>query len=375
MNRKKVYRFCQYGIGVLLVVLVVYNLQLLEKIEDYLPYAQFYIEKEQDQLTEDTAADLLEQNEESEKQYSFVVWKKEMKGAVQADDLGKEVDTEVYSLQGNSQILFPNVHALDRNDTTSCLISSALASKLFGNLDVKDLTIVYNKRIYVIEAVIAGEEPIFVHEAKKTEDTLFNRITLLGREDMNKALTGQRFSSKMDLNLQLLDYDIFRIILVAVNCLMLFAVLFYLLWKLFKIMKKSLKNRRLSPLIWKSVIQTAVVSILLVLVAGKLHLSSEYLPLELSDFSFMEKLLKEFSENVQLLLQTEKSVGELQQVRYLLSSFLVTILLVVFFLLYCLVGCLARRRRRRRTQWVNQLLVEPIEKKQSSKFMKRNRGA
>ena len=313
----------------LLVTGFIYNFILLEKVEKFSPYAQLYIGQESSRLNGESASELLSKNEQLERSYSLVIWTKKLNESLTVKEINKSVEADIFALQGNSQILFPDTLGLQNDNKTSCLISLGLANKTFGNSDVKGLSIVYNKKIYTVLGVVSSKESFFVYETDDKNVLGLNHITFLNKADTNKVLLKQAVNERFSVDSELLDYDIYRVFFAVITAILLFVLSAFFIFKSVKIIVRNIHERKQITKEKFVFLNMLVFSSALIFFIKKLQISSEYLPTQVSDFEFIKKLMDYSIENTQLLLQTEKYVGEFQQIQNLFALVLVTLLLFI----------------------------------------------
>lgn len=322
LNRWKIYR--QLTLLMLFLGFCA-NLTLITKLNQSLPYINLYIEQEGNRLNGRQAKEILEQNAKLESAYSVVIWGKKMKEPISSKELSKCIEGNILALQGDSQLLFPNSRSLGVSNEGECLISTALANKLFGNTNVTNLPIVYNKKSYEILSVIPSKEPFLIYQVNAKETIGLNRLTILSKEKVNKAVLTQQFAKVFSVEAQLLDYELFIIILVGMNLFLLVMLLCLIIWKMFILIQQPFQQKReRNELIIKGA-QFLLLLNLLVLFYHRFYISSEYLPTELSDFNFFNIQKDKFIENIKLLLQTEKYSAEFLLLKNLFSAYLITI--------------------------------------------------
>lgn len=309
------------------------NLSILRKIENFSSYIQLYIKNEANSFDGKKASELLTEATKKKQEYSFVIWGKKMQESIFSKELDKNIETDVFVLQGNSQILFPEVAALYADNKTQCLVSSTLATELFGNKDVKGLIIVYNKKKYEILSTIPSKQSFFVYESADKEVAGMDRVTVFSPSKTNKVLLTKKFENQFSLKADLLDYDIFRVLLVIFNCLLLLITILVTSLFIYKNRKKYvLKHVKSNDVIVGLWLLSLVV--MLVLFIQQFKISSEYLPAQLSDFSFFTNQKEKLADNLLILLQSKKYEKEFSYLANLWTMFVSS--LTIFLLL---IGC------------------------------------
>jgi hypothetical protein len=331
MNRRqKVLKHFPVILGFFLIIGFSFNLIWLEELKQFSPYVQLIIKNEGSQLDGKRANDLLAENEQLDKQFSFVVWGKKNDELVSVKELNTEVKTDVLALQGNSQLLFPKTPGLHGENTTECLVSSSLANKLFGNTTVKGLSIVYNNRKYQVLSVIPSDRSFFVYESKSEAVTGLDRLTILSGNQVNKNLLKQEFSERFSLDSQLLDYDIFRLLLGVINGLLLLLFLGFFIWL-------SIRSEKRKEGLTRRLFSMAGVTcslVLFILLTENFSITSEYLPTQASDFDFVKVLLDRMATSAELFLESGKYASERQIMMYVLSIAVMTFSLFLVSFIY-----------------------------------------
>ncbi|WP_161842922.1 hypothetical protein [Candidatus Enterococcus huntleyi] len=320
----------------LFLVGLVYNLLTIHKLAEFSSFVQFSIENQDSQLDGKRAHELLQKNETLTEGFSMVIWGRKGEESLVAKELGNSAETQVFALQGNSQILFPNSPGLLPDNQKECLISSALATKLFGSTQVKGLALIYQKKTYQVLAVVPSSHSFFVYEARNKEVTGLNRLTLLSKEHTNKPLLKETLGERLGVTGQVLDYDIYRIFLLFVNTLLLFFMVAVSTWQLFFATKSIFQQRKLTKEWSLRCLFWLLLLVVCYFLVKKTQISSEYLPTKMSDFAFFESLGKRMIDNSRLLLQSAKYPGEFHYIEGLLKTVVVTGALLIVSLIHTL---------------------------------------
>ena len=173
---KKLERYWIFVLGMLLVLIVTYEINELEQLS-YISDWNTYILSEPIQTEQ--AQDLL--NEWTDK--NLVFWS-DIKGIKASEPISER--TAVVSLvqvKGDLRHLLPMMASISLDDTTGCVIDTALAEALFGSISVTGQTVQINNREYIVRAVIPAPEYTVVIQLPKTGENVVDRLTKQGEDE------------------------------------------------------------------------------------------------------------------------------------------------------------------------------------------------
>ena len=163
MKRKKYKKW----LGILFFALLlccfwksVQNLQVLENSH----VKMILYEENQSAYTGAYAAEVLKKNAEQENPVNATFWGNQGKDRITGTDLGRSQSCEILAVCGNTQNLYPSAPALFTGEEENCLISEGTAYELFGDTDVRGLSVNYQGKTFTVRGVIAQKQPLFVYE-------------------------------------------------------------------------------------------------------------------------------------------------------------------------------------------------------------------
>ena len=107
---------------------------------------------------------MLKKNAEQENSVNATFWGNQGKDMITGTDLGRSQSCEILTVCGNTQNSLSICPELFTGEESSCLISEGTAYELFGDTDVRGLSVNYQGRTFTVRGVIAQKQPLFVYE-------------------------------------------------------------------------------------------------------------------------------------------------------------------------------------------------------------------
>lgn len=284
-------------------------------------------------ITGEGASQLQRDNMKKDQQLSFVLWDSLENQKIENPEFKRDDDVEVITANGRTDLLFPNEPYLDFNDTGGCLLGKEAAIKLFGSSDVKDLTVDYNEKTYIVRGVLMGVQNVFVCQSNEPEYERFNRLTALrGEYDSPNGMV-QKISTQLEITGQRTEYETFF----SMTEIFLFLIPVLLaVWLVLKLRSyyKQAESRK-EKFIWLGVC-TAAVTLICVALFTNFTFTLDINPPMWSDFDYWQAWIEQRQDALTVFLKAEKSTPEILYIFYFLQSFFCN-LLAVFAVIFCAV--------------------------------------
>ena len=181
--------------------------RILDEISQKKKYTECFIENTQSREKEEwgiyprDALSYLEKEEKKDMPVSFTFWREKKDQTVENKELFRSGTFPVVEICGNSSLLFPGEFPLKKEDTEGCLIGEDTAWQLFGDTNVIGKTLIYGKKTYSIQGVLAKRD-IFVCQASKGSDLLFHNMTFYGDNYLEKEKIKEQLENEYNLNLK-----------------------------------------------------------------------------------------------------------------------------------------------------------------------------
>lgn len=195
---------------------------------------------------------------EQEKGVSFTAWAQEENKTVNAEATGRTKQVDLLWICGSSQQLLPYGAILNPEDDQGCLLDEETAAALFGSSQVEGMSLQVEGREWVIRGVFPSPRKLLIlQDTREGEGIAWNRITVSPKPGQSVRSAGEEFSVRHGITGTLLRWDFYQ----------------NLLWL------------------------------------------GELVPGKWSDFSGWSENIREKSQELRYLLQTEKSVMELEYLK------------------------------------------------------------
>jgi len=130
-------------------------------------------------ITGESAMEMQEKNRNSnEEKLNFTVWGSRKKQAVNFAEYGRTAEAEVFYLCGDSRLMFDGSAYIDEDDRNGCLISSDIAYDLFGNSKVKDVSIEYQGKEYIVRGLLTDRQNSMVIQAGRSAEDILDAVAI-----------------------------------------------------------------------------------------------------------------------------------------------------------------------------------------------------
>lgn len=192
-------------VGIMVYLLI--GKHILDEISRKKKYTECSIENTQSREKEEwgiysrDALSYLEKEEKKDVPLSFTFWREKKNQTIENKELFRSGTFPVVEICGNSSLLFPGEFPLEKEDMEGCLIGDDTARQLFGDTNVIGETLIYGKKTYSIRGVLAKRD-IFVCQASKDNDLLFNNITFYGDNYLEKEKIKEQLGNEYSLSLK-----------------------------------------------------------------------------------------------------------------------------------------------------------------------------
>lgn len=153
-------------------------------------------EENQSQYTGAYVREVLRDNENRENSVNATFWGSQGKDLVTGIELGRSQSCEILAVCGNTQNLYPSVPALFVDDKSGCLISESVALKLFGDTNVRGLSVKYGGHIFIVQGVIAQKHPIFIYETSSETVKGLNHVAVNQEHNVGLVEPDREFMSR-----------------------------------------------------------------------------------------------------------------------------------------------------------------------------------
>ena len=150
----------------------------------------------------------IEQDENLEQQNTAAAWTEQKEEIIADFSSGRTSKANVIAIYGSFHCLLPFGKNLSVEDTDGCLISQALAEKLFGDFPAEDRQIIWNGSTWTIRGVLRlPAHCLLVQTAGKNIDLSYNRISIPLKNGENRQITGENLILRNNLSAYVLRLD------------------------------------------------------------------------------------------------------------------------------------------------------------------------
>lgn len=189
---------------------------------------------------------------------SFTVWAQEENKTIEAEGFGRKKQADVLWICGSSQLLLPYGKILSPEDPAGCLVDEKTAFDLFGSRQVEGSRVTVDGRTWVVRGVFPSPGKLLIlQDSREGEEITWDRITVCRKPGQSVRSAGEDFLVRHGMDGTLLRWDFYQ------------------------------------DLSWLG----------------------ELVPGKWSDFSGWSENIREKSQELRQLLQTEKSAVELEYLR------------------------------------------------------------
>ncbi len=217
-------------------------------------------------------------------------------------------ETTAFALHGRSDYLLETIWVLDTESTESCIVSSALSYKLFGNADGKGLNLQYNGHSYEIVDIIKHEENLFFYEPTEHMGVTYERFTQKDDDEKTLDIIEEDMQRTVG-NGAVLDYTIIRMLL---DMLLLVVPVLVGVWliKDIRTYQKGSGSKK-EKWIWGLILGIVIV-VLLFEIVRNIHFPAELFPEKWSDFEFWARKFQEKKEALIFLAKIPKTLFDMK---------------------------------------------------------------
>lgn len=252
-------------------------------------------------LTGDSVKSVLDGEEQADEAYSVVFWREQQADRIEWKGFGRSSSGAVLHTAGQSGLLAAG-GILPEESADACLVSEALARELFGTVNPGEAAITIGAKEYQVKGVVAGEQKFVIAPG---DDQGFNRMRVRIPEGKRKEQVGELLASRYGFTAEPLSYYLVRGFSWIVVCLTPLAIFLHFVgWSI----RSGKQQQRLgNKLIFYGAALLALVWGIW-LVAANIEIPLDMVPTKWSDFSFWEQMLENKNKELQLLLQTGKTI-------------------------------------------------------------------
>lgn len=130
-------------------------------------------------LNETITARMREAEEKQEEAVGFTAWAQEGNKSVKAEASGKTAEADILWINGSSHLLLPYGKILNQQDPEGCLLDERTASDLFGSIKVEGMRLLVDGQTWVIRGVFASPQKLLiVQDSREGDVAVWNRITV-----------------------------------------------------------------------------------------------------------------------------------------------------------------------------------------------------
>lgn len=259
------------------------------------------------------ARQMIEESAGLEADYEFVFWRQGARESVSDPCLpGKQMETTVIFICGNSDLLFPEAGHMGLQDTASCLISSKTAYTLFGSCEVEGLEVVCGGNTYLILDVIELAQDLLVCVAEASENQLLDRVSIATRSEKSPVYLAEEFESRWCEG-DYIDLELILFLLKGGICIVYAVLLCGVLLGIRKRKGMIFLICRLSGMLCCGV-----------MILKNLFVPADYLT-NISDKMFWKELIESKVYHFELFLIAEKSMMDLSFIKAIIIIFLLII--------------------------------------------------
>lgn len=135
-----------------------------------------------------------EAEEKREEAVTFTAWTQERNKSVTAEASGKMARTELLWINGSSQLLLPYGKILNPQDPQGCLLDEGTAADLFGSTQVEGMRLLVDGQAWVIRGVFSSPRKLVILQDSREGDTAaWNRITVSRKQGQPVRSAGEDF--------------------------------------------------------------------------------------------------------------------------------------------------------------------------------------
>jgi len=293
-------------------------------------------------------------NNKAENPFVYVLWGNEGIHLLENRDLGRFAETEIYVIEGSSNLLFSSTVILDGTIERSCLISPDIAQDLFGVSDATGMMVTLENQKYCILGMLPEVKGGAVFCSKDRKTSVLDRINVHLTSDDTLSYLVQRMKWEFGFKGRVVEY---RILNNGVEILS--VIIWFLLWvfllrllviklkqynkKIYRTNRDECKNRDRIDFVFlgESLIYIGcicgVVLLLVIYIYFRVKIPDDIIPSKWSDFDFWNRLFVQKKECILTWIKCEKFASELFYIKKSLQS--------VFWFLVANVSCFFIRIR------------------------------
>lgn len=253
------------------------------------------------------AGEAFTKQKEKKQTLSAVWWKNKGKETVENQNLGSLARAEILAVCGKTDLLFSDAAVLDYDQDSSCIIGSRTASMLFGDANAVGLKVQYGGKDYAVANVLENSKDVFLYEAGREENLLFNRVTFRLDDPANQAIIKNKANAAFAPD-TFLDYTLF-VFLAQLVLLSIPAFIAVKLLRMFWINGREPQTVQREKVFWWAAFCIALL-VFIKLAAAYLELPSDLIPAKWSDFQFWTKLWEEKKANTAVFAETGLSSSD-----------------------------------------------------------------
>lgn len=278
-----------------------------------------------------TAMNMQNTEKQSDSPIHFTIWGEVQGGRVENNELSRSADVNTLFVKGDSNLVYDNAWNLGADDIEGCLLSENVIYQLYGHNNVTGTTIEYNGRSLIIRGIIKGSDNLLIVQALSDTDKVMNHVSIEIGSGEKASDVVQEFNNRYpgftnQINIQ--SYSAWANgILGILPIVMLFSISIPL--------SKYILTKRQEPA--KFILYAAVfigyLGLFLWTINFQFNYPQDMIPPKWSDFSFWSTLYQQKSDEMELLLRTEKNVVEMAIIQPFLQTIKYSVFGIILFII------------------------------------------
>ena len=278
--------------GIALILFLTMSILGYLQLDGATDRATMYLEEG---ISQKQAIESLEQEEEQEKKIPAVFFEK---------TVATDLEADILNICGEARLLTFGMATLTSEDVKGCLISEALATKLFKSSKVIGNQVLLEDNEYIVRGVYAGANLQLIR-LNQDDKLLFNQVRVLRQEHEMAATTLQTFAQRHGLRGDILQWT--EYVGIVKGLLLLSLVLLAIKgWSWLQKVMQLLPWSWLKKEFVRKIFLIIYVSAGLILLARQIDIPIEMIPAKWSDFAYWSEWFKSIIQNLGNVLFLEK---------------------------------------------------------------------
>lgn len=269
----------------------------------------------------------MEKSQDTEK-IPFAYWGEQQEEDIQNRDLGRSTRAAVITVCGDSSLVLESSQILDSDISGYCLIGKQTSQELFGSAQAAGQILELDGRSYQVAGILTSADCSVLIQADRQKEVLMDKVSLRiagteNRQERMRLFLGQTGIAGKEIPIHY--YRTLGNFMVYILPVLLFAAV---LCELIKIIHVC-KNR---PVLWLLLLLLflAMLAVYVWILDIPGGYPVELLPSKWSDFDFWSNLWLQKAQDLEFLIQIEKSQPQLMLFYRFLKSGGYSMLAVLF---------------------------------------------